>query len=406
MTYHNILSNATLQCSEQSELNVEVIHELGYPPQYIWHPIQWRTVVKPTIDGQYGKRQHDLHVIPTVSPQVIPGEHRKTLMVEASFKHFVVTLEQRKIPLKAHQRYLVKVYFTPDVNLAGSGEASNLAWRITAYQNSHEYTDGFQNAPTIEEWGQPRSALLVLHSHEAQTVDLWVEFWSKFGNLGDESRIRIHSIELLEVEVDYGDGGMVHEIGTPSTEPPPNPDPDPNPPPLPPDPTPDAPPWLGYVGAGLIGVVLAVLFLAILQGRAWTSSAVMAQGVQPMEGIMNITEAGELLVAMVAAIIAGGAAAPIFTPLVNLVKLILRLVGWEKKVTGQTINAWVAGIIVLLAWFSRHWGVELEAQTVMDWLVIFIPPVIMGISIFTGNRYVYQFAQKINLPLYKYQRTP
>jgi hypothetical protein len=182
----------------------------------------------------------------------------------------------------------------------------------------------------------------------------------------------------------------------PAKPPGPSPSPDPDPPP---EPLPDAPHWMLLFFVGVIGVILGAILYSFIQPQ------LAAQGVYPMEGIMNITEAGELLVAMVAAVIAGGAAAPVFTPLVNLVKLILKLVGLEDKVTGQTINAWVAALVVIVAWFSQHWGMEVEAQTVMDWLVMIIPPVVTGIALFTGNKYVYETAQKLNLPLWKYQRS-
>ena len=124
-----------------------------------------------------------------------------------------------------------------------------------------------------------------------------------------------------------------------------------------------------------------------------------------MEGIMSVNQAGDLLVNMVIAIIAGGAAAPVFTPLVNLFKLILKLAGLENAVSGQVVNAWVAAIVVFVAWFSQHWGVELQAQSLMDWLVMIIPAVVTGIALFTGNKYMYQVAQKIELPWYNYKRS-
>ena len=279
MTYHNILSNPTLQTSEDA-LHVEKIHVLDYPPQYIWHPIQWKTTDTPTVRGEYRKRADDLHIIPTVWPQTI--NNKKVLTIEANTKHFVVKLEQFAIPLKAHQRYLVKVLFTPAVVPMGEATPTDLAWRITVDQRSAEYTDGFQSAANVGEWGQQRSALLVVHSYADQTVDLWVEFWSKFGNL--DKQIYIHSIEILEVETAYGEGGSVWSIGTPSTEPPdPDPTPDPEPEPLPDETLMPMPAWmvmiLGIVGAIVVGVVIYALLAPRLAASAMEGSI--------MEDVLN-----------------------------------------------------------------------------------------------------------------------
>jgi len=195
------------------------------------------------------------------------------------------------------------------------------------------------------------------------------------------------SSEWYALVTDYGE-----TILNPPVDPPPE---------DPPLVLPDAPPWLLPLFI-IIGIAVGLaVFVSILAPR-FTASAMESN---TMEGIMSIQEAGNLLVGMIAAVIAGGAAAPIFTPLVNLFKFVLKSIGWEEKITGQTINAWVAGAIVIVAFFSEYWGVELQAQSVMDWVTMAIPLVMTGIALFTGNKYMYQYAQKVDLPLWKYKRS-
>jgi hypothetical protein len=390
MTYHNILSNPTLQTSEDS-LHVEKIHVLDYPPQYIWHPIQWKTTVTPTIRGQYTKRADDLHIIPTVWPQTVNGN--RVLTIEANTKHFVVKLEQLQIPLKAHQRYLVKVLFTPAVQPMGDANPTDLTWRITMDKRSSEYTDGFQSAASIGEWGQQRSALLVVHSLAEQTVDLWVEFWSKFGNL--DKQIYIHSIEMLEVDSSYGEGGSVHEIGTATT---PEPEPEPTPDSEPDTDTPTAPPWLLWVMLAVCGIILAVIIYGVFRPR------LSAQGVTSME-IISITEAGNILLAAIGAILAGGLAAPVTQPVVNLLKFVLKLAGLESKVSANTLSLVVAAVVSVAIWLSRHFGMELQAANVMDWLAVALPIVLSGLSMFLSQKGMYALSQRYEIPLFGYQRS-
>lgn len=251
MDYPNILTNPTLQTEG---LNVEEVTVPGYPPQYIWQPTNWQVTVTPTIKGEYTKRTSDLAIIPTVWPQSIGG--KRVLTIETNTKHFVVKLEQNTISLKANQRYLVKVSLTPAVQIVGTAQPADLAWRITVNHRDTEWTNGFQNAASVTDWGSPQSALMVLHSYETQTIGLAVEIWSKFGNL--DKQIYIHSVEVLEVEATYGDGGIVHVLGTPVIQPP---GPSPDPPDLPPDDTtlPTAPGWLFalmlFVCACVLGVI-------------------------------------------------------------------------------------------------------------------------------------------------------
>lgn len=124
-----------------------------------------------------------------------------------------------------------------------------------------------------------------------------------------------------------------------------------------------------------------------------------------MESIIPIQEAANIFVAAIAAIIVSGTASPLTEPLVNLVKLVLKLVGWEKAISGDTINLVVSGLIVIVAWLSRNWGVELQTQTVFDWLIEFIPWVISGLTFFVGHKMVYQKAQTLNLKFWNYQRS-
>lgn len=389
MTYPNILRNPTLKTNDEV-LQVEEIAVPGYPPQYIWHPTDWKTTVTPTMKGLYAKRMTDLQIIPTVWPQSVNGQ--RVLTIEANTKHFVVKLEQSAIALKSNQRYLIKVLFTPAVQIVGEANPADLAWRIMINRGEIVLTDGFQNADAISEWGQPRSILMVIHSHEVQTVDLAVEFWSKFGNL--DKQIYIHSVEMLEVEADYGDGGNVHFLGTPQTEIL-IPDPDP----LPDDTTlPTAPGWV----FALMLFVCACVILALVY--TFANAPNRAQEVTSME-IISITEAGNILMAAIGAILAGGLAAPVTQPIVNVLKYILKLVGQENLISGNGLSLLVAAVVSFAIWLSRHFGVELQATNVMDWLTVALPIVLSGLSMFLSQKGMFALSQRFEIPVFGYTRS-
>lgn len=384
MTYHNILSNPTLQTSEDN-LHVETIHVLDYPPQYIYHPVQWKTTVTPTVRGEYRKRADDLHIIPTVWPQTV--NKQRILTIEANTKHFVVKLEQFQIPLKAHQRYLVKVYFNPAVQPLGEATPTDLAWRLTVDKHSAAFSDGFQSAASTGDWGAPRSALLVVHSYEAQTVDLGIEFWSKFGNL--DKQIFIHSVEMLEVEAHYGENGSVHFLGTPGTEPEPEPTPKPEPIPDPvpdPEPEPDLPapmPWLLPLMVGVVGAILGAVLFSLIAPR------MAAQGVA-MEGLISIDQGASVLLTAILSLLVGLAGSPI---VVNLTALIKRI-PFMQNVKAEFIKYTLAALIMAGFWIAQTLGMEARYLTAMDALTVGVAAAVSIVGVIAGGNLLYKLAVK------------
>lgn len=192
--------------------------------------------------------------------------------------------------------------------------------------------------------------------------------------------------------------GNLYELHTrliASQEPPPAPDPDPEPPP---DVLPDAPCWMLWVMLFVCACVIGAVVYSIMR------PAVVAMEVTQME-VISVTEAGNILMAAIGAILAGGLAAPVTTPVVNLIKGILKLVGWESKVSGNTISMAVAVVVTVAMWLSRHWGMELQANTVMDWLVVAIPPFVQVLSMFASQKGIFGLSQRLEAPGYGYTRS-
>lgn len=175
--------------------------------------------------------------------------------------------------------------------------------------------------------------------------------------------------------------------------------PQPDPEPLPEPDAPTSEPWMLLLMLFVCACVIVALVYSLVH------APISAQEVSTMEGIISIQEAGNILMGAIAAIAISGAASPLTEPVVSLAKLILKLLGWEKKVTGDTINLLVSLGIVLVAFVSRNFGVELQTQTVFDWLIELIPWVISGLTFFIGHKAVYQKAQALNLKFWNYQRS-
>lgn len=196
---------------------------------------------------------------------------------------------------------------------------------------------------------------------------------------------------------DISDWYAFQQLMVANRDTPAKPEPTPNPDPLPDD-TPEAEPWM----VGLMLFICACVILALLY--TFTIAPNRAQEVQQME-VISITEAGNILMAAIGAILAGGLAAPVTTPAVNLVKAVLKVAGLEDKVGGDVIAMVVAVVVTVAMWLSRHFGMELQATTVMDWLVVAIPPFIQVLSLFAAQKGIFALSQRLSAPGYGYTRS-
>jgi hypothetical protein len=166
----------------------------------------------------------------------------------------------------------------------------------------------------------------------------------------------------------------------------------------PPSDTPSAPSWLLYVLLFVCACIVGVVVYSIIAPR------LAAQEVYTME-IIPISEAGNILLAAIGAILAGGLASPVTSPVVNFLKFALKLVGQEKLVSGDGLSLLVAAVVSIAIWLSRHFGVELQAANVMDWLAVALPIVLSGLSMFLSQKGMYTLSQRYEIPLFGYQRS-
>lgn len=121
--------------------------------------------------------------------------------------------------------------------------------------------------------------------------------------------------------------------------------------------------------------------------------------------IISITEAGNILMAAIGAILAGGLAAPVTQPIVNVLKYILKLVGQENLISGNGLSLLVAAVVSFAIWLSRHFGVELQATNVMDWLTVALPIVLSGLSMFLSQKGMFALSQRFEIPVFGYTRS-
>ena len=121
--------------------------------------------------------------------------------------------------------------------------------------------------------------------------------------------------------------------------------------------------------------------------------------------IMPVGEAGQVLLAAIMAIIAGGMASPVTVPVVNLVKFIMAKVGWQDKVSGNVLAALVAAIVTVVIWVARWVGVELQVNNILDLLQTVIPPVVTFLGMFAGQKSLFSWAVRKEVPVVGYQRT-
>lgn len=199
-------------------------------------------------------------------------------------------------------------------------------------------------------------------------------------------------------EVGYNVGDMVgfHELLITAKEPP-GPSPIPNPDPSP-EPTPPAPSDLLWLMLFVCACVVGVVVYSIIAPH------IAAQEVNTME-IISIQEASVILMTAIGAILAGGLAAPVTQPVVNFLKYILKLAGQETLVSGNALSLLVAAVVSVAIWLSRHFGVELQAANVMDWLAIALPIVLSGLSMFLSQKGMFALSQRYQIPVFGYTRS-
>jgi hypothetical protein len=376
VSFPNILDNSGLEDwylrqIGQDHQNKDVVIE---------QPSGWEYVYIPGLE--YSKGQHPDHIDYWRIPQSLHWDNG--MKIAAGWMKWQAGYRQR-VTVKASQRYAAVAKF--HTTIGGTQNPNAVQWMF--------YIDGL--TPTQSQWsaysstsyfGQPTEHQFVFQPVNDGVIDL--TFWGRCEWPDNAAEMLIRAIELVEVPDDYGSA-------LPVTPFPPGPAPIPDPDPLP-EPTPAPPSWLLAVMIGICGILVALVIYGVFRPRP------VAQGVETMD-ILPINEAGAILMAAFGAILAGGLSAPVTQPVVNLIKFLLKWAGQEKLVSANTLSLIVAGVVSMAIWFSRHWGVELQATSVMDWMAVAIPIVLSGLSMFMSQKGLYTMSLRYKIPVFGSQRT-
>jgi hypothetical protein len=189
-----------------------------------------------------------------------------------------------------------------------------------------------------------------------------------------------------------------------------SPGPDPMPDPEPPHDELPYPLWKGVligvvVFFGLLILVLGGIFLAAYAKTHEVHLAFGGYSTMETLNIMPVGEAGEILVAALMAIIAGGMASPVTVPIVNVLKFLLKKVGREKLISGNILAVLVAVVVTIGIWASRLIGVEVQANNFMEWIRQAMPLIVSFLSLFASQKSLFSWAAAKEIPGVGYQRT-
>jgi hypothetical protein len=121
--------------------------------------------------------------------------------------------------------------------------------------------------------------------------------------------------------------------------------------------------------------------------------------------IMPVDEAGQVLLAAIMAIIAGGMASPVTVPVVNVLKFLLKKAGQENLISGNMLAVLVAAVVTIGIWASRLIGVEMQANNFMEWVRQAMPLVVSFLSLFASQKSLFSWAAAKEIPGVGYQRT-
>lgn len=144
-------------------------------------------------------------------------------------------------------------------------------------------------------------------------------------------------------------------------------------------------------------LVLLVLFLV-------APAIASAQDTQPSANlvpVIPIEDAGALLINTLLAI-AGGAVlgAPITVFLTSVLKRIPQL----ASVSAGALAATSGIVITVIVWIARHFGFEVQINTLFDVIVVVAPALMTLFTTLTGGSALYSTAVKANAPIVSYQR--
>lgn len=367
--FHNILDNAVLAVDER---RTQPIHVAGDDPQFIYSATGWMdTYVAET-------RADSLDEIPqsTNVPSVVP--EAGLLTIRASYKAFLARFTKQAVPLKANQKYLLKLSAWPKLRFHGGGDLSTVRVRaIIEYRNQRFPLQWQSFSAWMAE--APQELAWPITCYENVTVNVSFEIWSVWGNVvGD---IALQKLEMLEVP--WAWTGSVLDIGNPVVV----------------TPTPETPAnnVLTWLLAGGLGLAILVVLLLLLR-----SAPVSAQAV-PVGTPMTPEQAATAIITVVLTFLLSFAQSLPVQAIVNFLKAVLPLL--RIHVRAEYILVAVSGLVTILTYVAPRLGVELRLQSVYDWLILILPPLTNFIVMLAGAKGFYALFKWTGLPLFGYQRS-
>jgi hypothetical protein len=188
-----------------------------------------------------------------------------------------------------------------------------------------------------------------------------------------------------------------------------------------PEPPPDEPPDDGGPGPDPAPPVdWSPVFLALLLFSLACNGVLLAVVIQltqvnqsigvqamPTYQLMEVDTFGKMLIAIIVSVGMGGITTLAATPIINVVKYLLQLVGWENKVGANAIKIAVGTVIMVIYWVLRWRGVSIEQFGQWDQLVANTVSVLAGwLALTMGSSALHTFAVNHNGPkAYSYQRS-
>lgn len=117
--------------------------------------------------------------------------------------------------------------------------------------------------------------------------------------------------------------------------------------------------------------------------------------------VITLEQAAELLLNALAAIVAGGfGSAPITTVLVSALKHIPQL----NSISAGTIQFAVGLLLTCIFWIAQAAGVQVQFESIMDFVVVAGPAVLTLLATLTGSSAYYEAAKKSKAGFVGYQR--
>lgn len=150
----------------------------------------------------------------------------------------------------------------------------------------------------------------------------------------------------------------------------------------------------------LMLVVFVLFFVIAPVGAQDTVPAPTAQPISP-------TQAGELLMAAIVAIVAGGlGSGPLTTFVVGALKHFIPAPddSGNGGVSAPTLNLLVGGALTIVYWIATHFGLQVQFNSISDFILVSGPALLNLLSTMYSASAIHNVAAAQNVPVFGYKR--